>query len=235
MKAGAINSINAAISEDRLEPYFRRVFPAGKPLTPSDEDLTICYSLYMWNTILSESLYPVLQAIEVTLRNSIHDAASNQFGDKLWFDSIIAVKDQKPLEEVKSKLTLERKPVTPGRVVAGLSFGFWVSLFWRRYDGILWPKLLSQVFPNIPRRVRTRRQILIKLDAIRKLRNRVSHHEPIWHWGALANQHQEILASIAWLNPHMLQMVTPFDRFQEVYRDGRQRCEQVVKESLGDL
>ena len=232
MKSASFHRIDAAISDDRLEPYFRHVFPAGKPIAPSDYELIRCYALYMWNTALSESLYPALQAIEITLRNGIHNAVSSVFKNEYWYDSIVAEKNKRPLDRVKERLTIDKMPLTPSRIVAGLTFGFWVSLFYRSYEGILWPKLLQEVFPNIPRTLRTRRIIVKRLQLIQTLRNRVSHHEPIWHWANLTDQHQGILEAIEWLNPTILELVTPFDRFQDVHRDGLQRCEKILTSKL---
>jgi hypothetical protein len=89
--------------------------------------------------------------------------------------------------EAKSKLTDASKSITPGRIVAELNLGFWTSLFNAYYeqkgasDPRLWPRLLLAVVPRMPRRQRTRRNLVRYLNDIRALRNRVFHHEPIWN------------------------------------------------------
>ena len=52
------------------------------------------------------------------------------------------------------------------------------------------------------------------------LRNRVFHHEPIWHRANLAKQHDEILETIAWINPSMAGLVRITDSFPETYSLG---------------
>ena len=234
MQLETFDGIRPAISEDRLEPYFRYVFPSGTP-TESEHSskIIICYALYMWNTVLGESLYPSFQAIEVALRNSVHTSVWKAFNNEFWFESILASNEQQRLSEVKDRLLNDRKPFESSRVVAGLTFGFWVSLFDKRYEGVLWPQLLEEVFPNIPRTLRTRRNILKRLMRVLRLRNRVFHHEPIWHWKDLADQHRETLEAIEWLNPPMLSMVSLFDRFPAVHRDGRHNCEETLKGYIG--
>jgi hypothetical protein len=62
------------------------------------------------------------------------------------------------------------------------------------------------------------------------MRNRVFHHEPIWHWRDLAPQHGELWQAIEWINPAMLEMIKILDRFSEVYRQGIQPFEKALKE-----
>ena len=85
---------------------------------------------------------------------------------------------------------------------------------------MLWPKLLEPVFPHCPRSQRTRRNVYVRLDEIRRLRNRVFHHEPIWHLPDLEERHQEILETIGWISPAMLEMTRLLDRFDSVYTTG---------------
>jgi len=42
---------------------------------PSDDDLTLL-GRYAWNVALSEALYPILQSLEIALRNGIHRSAA---------------------------------------------------------------------------------------------------------------------------------------------------------------
>jgi len=58
------------------------------------------------------------------------------------------------------------------------------------------------------------------MSAIRRLRNRVFHHEPIWHWQNLLQQHQDMLEAISWLDRAIADTVLLFDRFPTVYVQG---------------
>ena len=118
-------------------------------------------------------------------------------------------------------LSGNRNP-SAGDLVSRLSFGFWSSLFKGQYERILWTRLLPDVFPHAPRRQRARKEISKRVDRIRRLRNRVFHHEPIWHLQDLEQQHQQILETIGWISPAMLAMTRLLDRFPSVYTRGAQ-------------
>ncbi len=63
-------------------------------------------------------------------------------------------------------------------VVAELPFRFWVGLFANRYDTTIWRTDLHRIFTP---RVKQRRGLHDTLDRLRTLRNRIAHHEPIFH------------------------------------------------------
>ena len=79
------------------------------------------------------------------------------------------------------------------------------------------------VFPNATNKQRARESIFKRFSDIQRLRNRVFHHEPIWHLPDLAEQHELILETTGWISPAMLQMTLLLDRFASVYTMGPQR------------
>lgn len=203
-----------ALSHERLTAYQNRV---------TDNGQLNLFSHYAWNMALSESLYPVLQALEITLRNAIYDAARDHFKRDDWFnDRAIIYYHFNTLSIAKAKDTLrrKRKPLDPGRIIAELTFGFWTSLFDRRYEQILWHKIIKTTFPHMPRTIRTRQNLSQRFNKIRNLRNRVFHHEPIWYWRDLQQQHQDILDVLGWVSPEMKELVIMIDRFDMVYEKG---------------
>lgn len=211
--------LRKAISHERLEAYRQR--------GTDGSDLNL-FAHYAWNIALCESLYPALQGLEVALRNSMHDAATGIYRTEFWFDDPRAIphpREQDAVRKAKDVLARDRKPHEAGRVVAELSFGFWTSLFDVRYEQILWPRLLKAVFPFMPRHIRTRKTLSKRLHRIRHLRNRVFHHEPIWHWRDLVEQHAGLREAIGWINPAMLEMVAVLDRFAVIHRHGVQPFE----------
>lgn len=225
MQATFFELLVKAISETRLAPYRQ----------DSDNSNLTCHARYLWNTLLSESLYPSLQGLEVSLRNSVHDAITKTLGSEYWFSKILAPQEQRVLEEVKGRLRHQRKSSDVGQLVASSSFGFWVSLFNRRYEGTLWPWLLKDTFPNMPNRIRTRKALSYRLNSIRHLRNRIFHYEPIWYRKNLAQEHDYILETIGWINPTMVETIKMFDRFPEVYRLGNQACEKILLDCMSRL
>ena len=216
-------AILGAVSEARLKPY-------GKDNDPE----TIILAKYLRNTALSESLYPALNGLEVSLRNSLHHAITEFRGDEYWFDSIPVGNGLQQLLDVKQRLAANKKDANAGQVVASLDFGFWTQLFNSSYEdkGKLWPHLLEAVFPHAPKQQRTRKVLSKKLNKFRHLRNRISHYEPVWHWGDLANTHQGILDVTGWISPEMLSLVELIDRFPEIHSRGVLSYENLILQSL---
>ncbi|WP_060886387.1 hypothetical protein [Streptomyces caniscabiei] len=65
-----------------------------------------------------------------------------------------------------------------GKIVAEPNFGFWRFLVVRQYQTTIWPDL-ARAFPHAPRRSLT--LVESPLHRLYKLRNRIAHHEGIWH------------------------------------------------------
>ncbi len=209
--------LEPSISAERLAPY--RLYPA-------DTEIDV-YARYFWNVALSEAFYPTLKYLEVALRNNINAAATNAFNNPMWFDTILpngthllTPNECKRVYEAKNELTKDGKAHDPGRIVASLSFGFWTSLFRSPYEQVLWPRLTKVVLPYAPRKIRYRNALARHFDYIRKLRNRVFHHEPIWNRPYLLKEHDTVLDTVGWLNPTMEAIIPVYDRFPEVYLRG---------------
>lgn len=198
------------MSNERLESY----------RLASDDDAGMI-ARYLWNIALGEALYPSLQCLEIALRNSIHNTISAAFGTPNWFDTQLLKPTQ--LEQVmqaKRALTAQSKPLEPGRIIAELSFGFWTSLLNAPYEAPIWQKYLRPVFPHAPRKVRTRSTLARKLNGVRQLRNRIFHHEPIWHWLDLEQKHADIVATVGWISPELQTVLRKVDRFSKTYTAG---------------
>ncbi len=213
MQANFSDQLRRAISHERLDAYRKH---------GSSNDDAELFAHYAWNMELSESLYTPLQCLEVSLRNSVHDSATAHFKTDTWFDlpGLLFPQEINKVQEAKNTLVKSKKPLDAGRIIPELTFGFWTSLFDVRYEKILWPWLLKPVVPNMPRHIRIRKNLSKRLNRVRTLRNRIFHHEPIWHWRDLQNQHTEALETIAWVNPAMMAFVQPFDSFEKIYQNG---------------
>lgn len=206
--------LEANISQPRLRTYTQL---AGST------DTVKLIGAYQWNKRVASALYPILQCLEVTLRNAVHTNATQHFNTPDWFDKItklagndmfLADMKKNPykqnkfyrngvstgsrkglkiwtsyhenmLKQAKDKLTRSGKKSTADSVVAELMLGFWVGIFESNYNDIqtkdrLWPHLEGIVFPNLKPSDRVHSKIHAKLEPIQKLRNRLSHHEPVW-------------------------------------------------------
>jgi len=173
---------------------------------------------YLWNKQVSAALYPILQCLEVTLRNALHIAGSQAFSASDWYvqalkhggdekfkseydeykdkfyrksAGYIKEKGKRPwksnhenmLNRCTNKLTKDGKALSSNNIVSTVMFGFWVSFFEDAYAGIdpkksLWPHLEAKIFPI--KRLMDRKKAHLLLLSLQTLRNRVSHHEPVW-------------------------------------------------------
>ncbi len=173
--------------------------------------------LYMWNTALSESLYGLLQGIEITLRNKIDERLTISFGSQWYDNSKIGIQfaQQRQINDAKSSLQFQRKPLDHSRMIAELNFGFWVGLLGRQYEN-LWRSQLRQIFINTSAPL-LRKEAHKALNEIRFLRNRIAHHEAILQ-RRLPEEHALILTVIRWLCAVTADWIAHHSRFDEVYQ-----------------
>ena len=178
--------------------------------------------LYTWNIAVSAAFYGVLQGLEVALRNAMHAQLAARYGSA-WYDNHAAGLDRGALERIasaKTRLKGERYPVDPPRIVASLSFGFWVSILGSggrnaasggkaNYEMTLWRPALRRAFPH--RSPLTRKQVHGPLSSLRRLRNRIAHHEPIFARN-LAEDHQCILEVTGWISPGTREWIEHYSR-----------------------
>jgi hypothetical protein len=220
MQADFHHRFTAAVMPARLNAYRQPGL--------SDLDVICCY---LWNLSLSEALYPSLQTFEIGLRNALHNGLAFRFGRQDWYDHPRHFLDPtatSAIADAKKELSIAGKPFEPGRIVAELSFGFWTSLFNRKYEQPatrLWPQLVQRVFPHRPSHIFTRDHVAKRVESIRRLRNRAFHHERILHW-PLQNCHADLLDAIYWISPTLHHAAVASDRFPTIYRQGWQnvRC-----------
>lgn len=201
------------LSEDRLYGYTTR-YAQSIDLDP--------IKIYKWNVALAESLYPLLEIVEVGLRNSINEAVAEHYADPDWLldSQILSVKEHAKVQESREKYQAKyNKEPKIGKIISDLNLGFWVSLLDKRYDNKLWHQIIRQTFPFMPKNIRDRKHASLRFSKIRALRNRVFHFEPIWHWKDLLQQHDEIVEAIKWIDP-ALQDLVQIERFNEVYSMG---------------
>jgi len=203
------SQIKKIISKDRLDGYFNEV-----QRRHGQCDLLEVYTYYSWNILLSESLYASLQALEVSLRNSIQNSGKQHFGNAFWFEdpTIMHSSNIKRVTAAKDSLIRQNKNVDASRIVAELHFGFWNSLFYARYEYKIWRPLFKRIFPMMDWTRYNRKFVSTRLERIRRLRNRAFHFEPIWYRN-LTQIHSEIVELISWIEPAMVNLLNPVDHF----------------------
>jgi len=129
---------------------------------------------------------------------------------EFWFDNPnLLTKDEQASVRRATKEIHKRR--TAGRVVAELNFGFWVGLFSTIHDGDLWRTDLHLVFTPLPER----RQLHNQLDRLRTLRNRIAHHEPIFHRDLLTD-YQKLMWILEMLSTETAAWTAHHSRLLEV-------------------
>jgi len=176
----------------------------------SNHDMHLAISHYEMNIRLSEALYTSLQGLEICLRNIVDAEMRLAYGANWLLNPPAAFEDNTLnfIDEASKDLV---RP-THDALVAELKFAFWVSLLATRYDNTLWRKCLYRCFRGA--QGVKRNMAHGRLNAIRRFRNRVAHHEPIFERSE--QLHREIIEAIQWMCPHTSQWVQAISRFAVV-------------------
>lgn len=180
MDPALLRGLPGVISKARLSTYLDRY--------PGREDLAL--RLYSWNIALTSALWGPFSVVEVAVRNAIHTQLEDRAGRSDWWGdphlwSRLLDRQQ---QEISAAIDTAQRRIdspTTDDVVAGSSFGLWVGLLSAgiprhpllSYETTLWQPRLHRAFPHYQG---GRRQLHGELDAIRKMRNRIAHHEPIF-------------------------------------------------------
>jgi len=192
MRTPAIDiAIEAALSTPRLARY----------LHDSGGIMDSALSLYERNARIAEAFYRPLQSLEVCLRNHMNRQLTAQYAAS-WFRTAGPPFDQETIDKIDAAINELRRAgraASTGAVVAELNFGFWVILLSKRYDTNLWRTTFSSAFREGGRRI-ARQRVHNRMNDIRSFRNRVFHHEPIYHLNP-EQVHADIIEAIAWLCP----------------------------------
>lgn len=209
---------------------------------------------YRWNLELSEALIPCLHSAELALRNSIHEAMiqkylpapksvypdGKQADSEWWFNvevrgnPLLEDRDYEKVKEAYVKVPKNGKPITP-RVVAELSFGFWVELLNSGYDESIVVPTLGSTMKRVQADNRANRRhgwLRERFGEIRDLRNRVTHHEPICFSPDL-----EFSWQMAWqlsreIGPWFAAVIQPACRFDSVRRAGWKHHELFLRDRV---
>ncbi|MFA7337741.1 MAG: hypothetical protein WC028_13215 [Candidatus Obscuribacterales bacterium] len=203
-----LDRLELTLSAERLSTY--------QAQASGNRELAI--KLYCWNIALSETLYGPVQSLEVVVRNALHERLTAAFGTT-WYDipaSGLAGHLIDRVSAAKDSLTSQGKPHTSGRLIAELNFGFWLGVLTKHYDTGLWRPHLYHAFPNARKPFR-RSDAYQALDRIRRLRNRIAHHEPILT-RPLDADHAVILEVVGWICPETAAWINNHSRFNEVWK-----------------
>lgn len=191
-----IVDLEAVLSPPRFGTYLREA--AG--------DRQRAMDLYCWNTTISSAFYVTLQFCELSIRNGAVEAVEAVFGANWHLNRGFSHTLPVPKRGYQPKDDLAecaRRLPTAGKVVAELKFAFWRHLFVKGQQARIWDPELANAFPGYDHTLtlsQARASLFDDIDAIRKFRNRIAHHEPIFSRN-LTEDHQRIRRVIEWRRP----------------------------------
>ncbi|KHS63879.1 MULTISPECIES: hypothetical protein [Pectobacterium] len=175
------NSIKDSLSAARIGTY-ENIVGGTASLLQTEKALR----LYMWNAQISAAFFVPLHVCEVLTRNAISEVIEKVYGDR-WPWSIgferslpIPIHGYKPKDDLISG---RRNQPTTGKVIPELKFVFWQKMLTGRFDTRLWNNHILTAFPHAVAQglsaAQLRQNLYNDLETVRKLRNRIAHHEPI--------------------------------------------------------
>nr|WP_210185812.1 Abi family protein [Aureimonas phyllosphaerae] len=175
-----------ALSSDRFHTY--QQWAQG--------DDVLARRLYTFNVQLSAALYGPLHMFEVALRNVTDRKMVADHGPD-WLDdqALMTPYGIGQVQKARDTLNRQRKAGTHAQLVAELNLGFWIGLYSRQSQH-LWHGLR----PVFQARGIQRPALHGQLDALRSLRNRIAHYEPIIHL-PLAQLYGNLTSITGWLSP----------------------------------
>jgi Abi-like protein len=199
LRTAAINvSLERTLSRDRLTKY----------LAAKANDLDAALTLCERNMRLSEAMYIPLQSLEICLRNCINHEMSQVFGAD-WLTNQRAPLLPNANRMIKETIKERKANYTNSDLVAEIKFAFWVSLTGPGYDATIWRTVIQKAFRA--QGGKKRADVHGRLNAIRRFRNRVAHHEPIYL--TAGQMHAECLEAIGWMCLDTCAWATHHSRF----------------------
>jgi hypothetical protein len=191
-------SIKDALSSPRIGTY--------EAATTGTPQLQSALALYAWNAQVSASMLAPLHFCEVVIRNAVADAIAAAHGPQWPWDAgfLRSLPDTSAgYKPRKDLLSARAGKTTTGKVIPELKFMFWQTIFTSRFDARLWRIHLRTVLPHADTSKtvdQVRALIYAELEQLRKLRNRIAHHEPIFKRN-LADDLQKVHDLIAFRCP----------------------------------
>lgn len=175
------NHIKSSLSIARIGTY-ENLIGGMAGLSQTEKAL----KLYMWNAQVSAAFFVPLHICEVVTRNAVSDVLEKVYGPR-WPWSVgferslpIPVRGYQPKDDL---INARRYETTTGKVIPELKFVFWQKLLTGRFDNRLWDSHIFLAFPEAASTgmsaSQLRQELYDDLEVVRKLRNRIAHHEPI--------------------------------------------------------
>lgn len=191
---------------------------AGRPSSGHDE-----LDLSVFNMAVAGALLGPLHVLEVVTRNAMHELLAVRAGRRDWWAEPtvrchLRAFGTEQVARARMKAARGRRAgdtaPTADDVVAATDFGFWTDLVSGAYERTLWQDPLRRAFAGTRR---SRAQIYQALQSHRRLRNRVTHHEPVHDRDALT-EYARIIQSIGYVSEPVARWVDDRSRLGLVAR-----------------
>lgn len=180
--ADGVEWIPAWLSVARWRPY----------LACCNGDGQRALALYEWNLHLAGAVLHDVAHVEVAIRNAYDQAFSLHWsGDGSWLlDSSSPVQERlerkrrgrlidvnaRNRASIREVVSRVRSVTNTGAIIAELPFGFWRHLSDAAHEKTIWVPYLNHAFPKGTSRKRVEQSLAL----IKTVRNRASHHEPLF-------------------------------------------------------
>ena len=197
------DALERLLSDDRLETYRRA---AGEECDTVD--------LYLFNMNAAAAFLGPLHVLEVVMRNSMHAELGRFAGQEDWWTTGKVPLSDKHWGWIEDGIRWTNRgraarrlpPASPGDQVADFDFRIWTAMLEKgprdrgtEYERVLWQPIIRRAFPAY----RGQRDWVDKLaNRARNLRNRVSHHEPIFDED-LVRAYRGILDLVGFISPEV--------------------------------
>lgn len=194
--ADELRELPYVISEPRFATYLQAM----------ENDREAALQLYRWNLLVSSAFVVPLQVCEVAARNAVVEAIEAVHrGTWPWSNGFIRSlpRARKGYCAVRNLQEVAARLPTAGKVVAELNFAFWEKILTVGQDARLWEPHLHTVFPALDEAKPVsvlREEAHSALRHVRKFRNRIAHHEPIFTRD-IAAEYAKVHDIIYWRSP----------------------------------
>lgn len=185
-------------------------------LVAADHDASAARELYQWNSAVAASFFELISYVEVALRNAIDrvmrplevvDTARVSHHGGWWFanSAFLAQPELQYFDTAVRHLGGGNVVASEDRVIASMTFGLWADLFGPNYE-TLFRRHLVYAFQNRPARF-TREVVHRNVVALRVLRNRIAHHQPILDL-PLEERYEQARDVLRWIDQDLERWVT---------------------------
>ena len=176
-----VSAIRRVLSAARLSTFEQYQTQSGRPLNANE-----ALQLYTWNVQISSAFMNPLHIGEVAVRNAVAQAIERKFGNRWPWSQGFERSLPNPSRGYNPRKNLteaKHRQETAGKVIPELNFVFWQRMFTSRFHQRIWQEQIKRFFPNAPQdwsEQHLQKSLYRELDKIRRLRNRIAHHEPIF-------------------------------------------------------